>query len=349
MKNYIYSDWYIVCTSRELKHQPIARTILEIPLVLFRGSNRKPIALLDKCPHRNVPLSQGWVRDNQIICRYHGWKFDTDGTCQEIPGLCNVRNNSKNNHKLNAISYPVIEQDNFIWVYCQVNEEPKTQPFKFPLIKQCNFSTFYWQTKEIKAAFVNIAENFLDATHTHFVHAGLIRNQNRKNVNVQITRNAKMVEAIYLGEQNISGLIYQLLAPGCQEIVSIGRFILPSIAQLEYRTNKEEYKLFISLFLTPISENLTKFYAVVTFRWGLPKWLGKLIAVPLFYIGVQQDKKILELQARNIKKFGEEDFASTEIDLIKPHISYLQKMSLCDANNLIIKDVIFKKNLIIKI
>ncbi|BAZ42760.1 putative dioxygenase Rieske iron-sulfur component [Calothrix sp. NIES-4101] len=348
MKNYIYSDWYIVCTSRELKHQPIARTVLEIPLVLFRGSNKKPIALLDKCPHRNVPLSQGWVRENQIICRYHGWKFDADGICQEIPGLCNATNNSKNNHKLNAVSYPVIEQDNFIWVYCQLNEEPKTQPFKFPLINESNFSTFYWQARGIKAASVNIVENFLDATHTHFVHAGLIRNQNRKNVNVQITRNAKMVEAMYLGEQNISGLIYQLLAPGCQEIVSIGRFILPSIAQLEYRTDKEGYKLLISLFLTPISENLTKLYAVVTFHWGLPNWLGKLIAIPLFYIAVQQDTKILELQATNIKKFAGEDFASTAIDVIKPHISYLQKQYISNhCNN--DKDEIFVKSIIIKI
>ncbi len=328
MKNFIHSDWYIVCTSRELKQKPIAKTILGIPLVFFRDSSNQPTALLDRCPHRNVPLSQGWVRGDSIICKYHGWQFDANGICQDVPGLCDTNNDTKRN----VTAYPVIEQNNFIWVYCQPDEIPKTQPYQFPFIDKLGFSTFGWQ-QESKVTLENIAENFLDATHTHFVHAGLIRSSNqRQEITVKITRNAKMVEAVYFGEQSISGLIYQILAPGCKEVVSIGRFILPSIAQLEYRTDKEDYKLFISLFLTPITEEVTKAYAIVTFRWGLPNWLGKVIAKPLFHLAAKQDKAILELQAANIKRFGNEEFVITDIDVMKPHISYLLKQAISNKN-----------------
>ena len=316
----LYDNWYIACQSQELGNKVLARTILGIPLVLFRGKNNQPTALLDRCPHRNIPLSKGCVRNNHLICKYHGWQFDDQGNCTEVTGLCNQQEDSKRN----AIVYPVIEQDNFIWVYCQRDEQPKTQPYQFPYIQEKGFSTFSWQM-ECETSLENAAENFLDATHTHFVHSGLIRtDKQRQNITVKIMRQGDMVEAIYLDEGKISGFIYQLLAPGCREVVSIGRFILPGIAQLEYRTDKE-YKIFISLFITPVGENWVRAYSIVTFRWGLPNWLGKFIAQPLFFKAAQQDQEILQLQTSIIKLFQGEKFVSTEIDVLRPHISYLLK------------------------
>lgn len=321
----LYKDWYIACQSKELRQKPLARIVLEIPLVLFRGSNDKPTALLDRCPHRNVPLSKGWVRNNHLICKYHGWQFDERGICLVCPGLCF----QKKEKSRNGVAYPVIEQDGFIWVYCKANEPPKNKPYQFPYIKEKGYSTFCWQM-ECETSLENVAENFLDATHTHFVHPGLIRtDEQRQDITVKITRQADRVEAVYLDEQEISGLIYKILAPGCQELISIGRFILPAIAQLEYRTDKN-YKLFISLFITPMRENFVRTYSVVTFRWGLPNWLGRVIAQPLFFKAAQQDKEILLLQASNIKLFQGENFVSTKIDILRPHILYLLKKAESD-------------------
>ena len=63
--------WFILCTSRELGTRPLARTLQGTPLVLFRDGRGRPAALLDRCPHRNVPLSLGRVRDGQLECNYH--------------------------------------------------------------------------------------------------------------------------------------------------------------------------------------------------------------------------------------------------------------------------------------
>jgi phenylpropionate dioxygenase-like ring-hydroxylating dioxygenase large terminal subunit len=60
-----------------------------VPLVLFRSQGRAA-ALLDRCPHRNVPLSLGRVlADGRLECAYHGWQFDYEGVCRKIPGLAN--------------------------------------------------------------------------------------------------------------------------------------------------------------------------------------------------------------------------------------------------------------------
>ncbi|HLO85864.1 MAG TPA: aromatic ring-hydroxylating dioxygenase subunit alpha [Nostocaceae cyanobacterium] len=322
---HITNYWYIACQSHQLKRKPLGINILGIPLVLFRDTHGKPAALLDRCPHRNIPLSQGWLENNYLVCKYHGWKFDQQGICQEIPGLCSQLTDTK----CNATSYPLLEQDNFIWIYCQTEQPLDSQPYKFPYVNQPGFSSFTWQM-QCQTTVENAAENFLDATHTHFVHTGLIRqNIQRQEITVKITRQGDMAEAVYLDEKGISGLIYKLLTPGCQNLVSIGRFILPSIAQLEYCTNNN-HKLLISLFFTPLEKNLIQAYAVITFRWNLPSWLGKLIAKPLFWLAAKQDKNILELQTANINKFQEEKFTLTEIDILKPHIQYLLKKA---ANN----------------
>jgi phenylpropionate dioxygenase-like ring-hydroxylating dioxygenase large terminal subunit len=316
VEKFLFQNWYIACTSRELGQKPIERTMLGIPLVIFRGIDGKPSALLDRCPHRNVPLSKGWVKNNHLVCRYHGWCFDAQGICQEVPGLCDWNEDQNRN----AVAYPAIERDGFIWVYCKADEVPKSQPYEFPCLQQKGFSTFI-QRMECETTLENASENFLDATHTHFVHSGLIRTDNQ----LKITRSENMVEAVYLNEETISGLIYKLLAPGCKKVVSIGRFILPSIAQLEYYTDCDRDKLFISLFLTPVNENIMQAYSIVTFRSWLPNWFLKVIARPLFSLASRQDKAILQLQTWNINRFQEEKFTFTEVDVIRPHILFLLK------------------------
>lgn len=327
-KPHRYQDWYIACTTHELRdsqHRTIARMVLGIPLVLFRGSQGQPIALMDRCPHRNVPLSSGRLQQHvdgeiasrHLICPYHGWRFDEQGHCQDIPGCPFVAHPSRN-----AIAYPVIEQQGFIWVYPIAKSDPNTQPYRFPWMEQTGFSTFGWQM-QTAASLENVAENFLDAAHTHFVHAGLIRTaHHRRTVSVQITRGDRQVEAVYANEQQISGLLYRLLAPGCREVVSIGRFLLPGVAQIEYQTDLD-YRLLISLFITPIDRQQVRAYSVVTFYWGLPNWMGRLIAQPLFYQAMRQDLAILQSQTKNLERFGGEQFVYTPLDLLRPYINDL--------------------------
>ena len=77
--------WYIAATARDVGRGPIARTVLGEPLVLFRDPDRRPVALLDRCPHKGGPLSQGIVFGRSVACPLHGWIIRLEDGCAEAP------------------------------------------------------------------------------------------------------------------------------------------------------------------------------------------------------------------------------------------------------------------------
>lgn len=79
--------WYPVARADAVTgDKPVARTLLGTPLVLWRadGSTR---AAVDRCPHRDAPLSLGWLDGCSLVCPYHGWEFGPDGRAAHIPQL----------------------------------------------------------------------------------------------------------------------------------------------------------------------------------------------------------------------------------------------------------------------
>jgi vanillate O-demethylase monooxygenase subunit len=86
------SAWLPVATGEQLAASGgmLAVRLLDTPWVLVRLDGAVT-ALLDRCPHRRVPLSAGQVvttgNGQQIECGYHGWRFDGSGTCTSVPAL----------------------------------------------------------------------------------------------------------------------------------------------------------------------------------------------------------------------------------------------------------------------
>ena len=83
---YLMNAWYAAGWSNEITNKPLARTILDEPIVMYRGADNRVAALEDRCCHRGMPLSKGEVFDNNIRCEYHGMLFDGAGRCVDIPG-----------------------------------------------------------------------------------------------------------------------------------------------------------------------------------------------------------------------------------------------------------------------
>src|SRR5205085_1936412 len=77
--------WYPVCRSSSLRRKPLAVTLMDRPLALFRAASGRPAALLDRCAHRNAPLSLGSVHEGCVRCPYHGWTYDGRGRCRDVP------------------------------------------------------------------------------------------------------------------------------------------------------------------------------------------------------------------------------------------------------------------------
>src|SRR5262245_58519560 len=132
-------QWFIACAASDLRaDRPLACTIQGTPLVLFRGADGRAAALLDRCPHRNAPLSAGRPRDGLLQCGYHGWSFDAEGTCRAIPGLVGGPVDVKARR---ATAYATAETDGFVWVYSTPDVTPRSGPFRFACLDDRRYTT----------------------------------------------------------------------------------------------------------------------------------------------------------------------------------------------------------------
>ena len=64
---------------------PVRLKVLGERLVLFRDATGRPGLLEDHCSHRGASLAYGRVEDDGIRCIYHGWLYDRDGNCLDMP------------------------------------------------------------------------------------------------------------------------------------------------------------------------------------------------------------------------------------------------------------------------
>ena len=78
---FLENCWYVASWADELTREPLGRTLLDRPIVLYRQVDGTPVALEDRCCHRALPLSLGTIEGDDLRCGYHGLKFDGQGVC----------------------------------------------------------------------------------------------------------------------------------------------------------------------------------------------------------------------------------------------------------------------------
>ena len=70
--------------------KPYATTLLEEALVIWRSADGAPHAMRDLRIHRGTALSLGWVSGDELVCGYHGWRYNAEGACTLIPQKANA-------------------------------------------------------------------------------------------------------------------------------------------------------------------------------------------------------------------------------------------------------------------
>jgi phenylpropionate dioxygenase-like ring-hydroxylating dioxygenase large terminal subunit len=308
-------QWFIACRSEALRDRPLATTLQGVPLVVFRGAGGRPGALEDRCPHRNAPLSAGRLRGEELECAYHGWRFDAGGTCRAVPGLASP----PEARATRATAFPCLEQDGHVWVHSTSGVEPRGAPLRFPHLGAPGYTTVL-RDLEVRSTLYGALENVLDVPHTAFLHRGLFRTRSAaREIEVVVRRFADRCEAEFVGEPPPTGLAARLLAPGGGVVTHVDRFLLPSIAQVEYRLGARSH-LVVTTAMTPVDEVRTRLFSVATFRLPVPGWLVGPILAPIAARILRQDAWMLTLQTDNVERFGGERFATTEIDVLGPQI-----------------------------
>jgi len=313
----VLDDWYVACTSAQLdarRDKPLPTQLYGVPIVVFRTSEGVA-ALLDRCPHRNVPLAEGHVEGSLLRCGYHGWAFDREGECREVPTLCGEPSGKARKVR----RFAAREQDGVVWVYATPDVEPVRDPYVFRFARLPGYYSGL-ETFEVEGTIHAVAENALDVPHTAFLHKGLFRKSGAGNsIEVVVRRWHDRAEAEYIGEPRPPGVVGRLLAPQGGVVTHFDRFVLPSITEVEYRLGEHSHICTVSA-LTPLTDTRTRLTAVISFRLPIPSALVAPVLGPIARAIFKQDARVLDQQAQAIARFGGESFASTEVDALGPQI-----------------------------
>lgn len=156
--------WHPVAFSHEVAERPFAAKLLDERIVLYRLSSGTVHAARDLCLHRGVPLSMGTVAGDNLVCAYHGFRYDGEGRCVCIP----AHPGAAIPPKLRLQSYPVSERYGLVWVRL-IDDGPRPLP-AFGAWDDDDYLQVLPDGVEIRASAGRQLEGFLDVSHFSFVH-----------------------------------------------------------------------------------------------------------------------------------------------------------------------------------
>ncbi len=167
---FIENKWYPACLQEELEKQnPLRRKILGRELVVYRTESGKIGVIEDRCCHRNVNLSLGYVKGEHLKCAYHGWEFNETGACVHIPSLpedkpippvCRVG------------TYPVRSDYRMVWVF--IGNPELAGRTELPPMPEMDTLPRVYNYHYFKADLKLVAESLIDAYHINHVHRNSI-------------------------------------------------------------------------------------------------------------------------------------------------------------------------------
>jgi len=162
------NQWYVAAYGSEIGADLKARTICGEPIVFYRASSGDVVALADRCVHRRFPLSKSRRVGDTIVCGYHGFSYDAAGACVAVPGQTRIPRTAR------VKSYPVAEQDSFVWVWIGDDEpaDATTIP-RAPWLAAEGWTTVRGM-EPLAARHSLLVDNLLDLSHETYLHGGYI-------------------------------------------------------------------------------------------------------------------------------------------------------------------------------
>ena len=170
MGNVMRQYWVPAMLSTELPAPdgpPVRVLLLGERLIAFRDSSGRVGLLANHCPHRGASLFFGRNEGCGLRCVYHGWKFDVEGSCVDMP---NEPAESSFKTKVQAVAYPCQERGGVVWTYMgpraippplpdlEANMQPRGQSLANAVQRECNW--------------LQGLEGEIDTSHFSFLHLG---------------------------------------------------------------------------------------------------------------------------------------------------------------------------------
>lgn len=164
---FVRNCWYIGAFTDEIRERPVQRTIMDEPVVFYRGESGQVRAMFGLCPHRFYPLAEGRVTGDAIECNYHGFTIDASGACIRIPSQTDCPKQFR--QKI----YPVIESGPFIWIW--MGDPAQADVAALPDQESLGLATPGWTACglsrfDVQSRYQLLIDNLMDLTHVDFLH-----------------------------------------------------------------------------------------------------------------------------------------------------------------------------------
>jgi phenylpropionate dioxygenase-like ring-hydroxylating dioxygenase large terminal subunit len=169
MGEYFRRYWQPIALSRELAEAdgaPIRVQVMGECLLAFRDTHGRVGLIEPRCAHRGADLFFGRNEEGGIRCIYHGWKYDVQGKCVELP---NVPAGSAYHDKISIKAYPTREFGEMVWAYLG---PPERMPQSVPQLEMGLLPPSHrYVTKRLQQCnWAHSMEGALDTAHFSFLH-----------------------------------------------------------------------------------------------------------------------------------------------------------------------------------
>jgi len=165
MGNLLRLYWVPILLSSEIAEadcSPIRVEILGEKLLAFRDSNGRPGLIDEFCAHRGASLFFGRNEECGIRCAFHGWKYDINGQCVELPSQPDIA------PRIRIKSYACIERGDVVWAYMGPEEKRPVPPeLEWCIVPQAHR---YVSKRLQECNYLQAMEGGIDTTHASWVH-----------------------------------------------------------------------------------------------------------------------------------------------------------------------------------
>lgn len=308
---------------------PVRVRLLGENLVAFRDTDGRVGILEELCPHRGASMYFGRNEECGLRCVYHGWKFDVDGNCVDMPNEP-AESNFKN--KVHLTSYPVRERAGAIWIYMGPKElvtgPPELEWARVPeshvviskYIGECNY--------------MQALEGDIDSAHVSFLHRQLADFQSAPTTNGSRAWNARFTPIDRTPRFTVKDTDYGLMIGARRNTGEAGyywrisQWLMPVFDMIGHDPGVP----FSGHALVPMDDEHVWFWAVRWLgdrpfandeeraRWGGGEGNGRAVVIPgTWRTKANQDNDyLIDRQAQRTRTYtgisgiGEQDLAMTE-------------------------------------
>lgn len=319
---FVRNSWYVAAWAAELEPGAplLARTVLGEPLVLYRTAAGEPVALLDRCPHRLLPLSKGERQGDAIQCGYHGMTFGPDGRCVRIPGQNVIPTNA------HVRRYPTAEHMGMVWVW-PGDPALASRDKLFDRLPQWaaaqkpapRWAWFPGPLTYVKANYQLLCENLVDPQHVAFAHKRTLGSPAMVDIPIETQQMGDTLLVTRWTPDAPASPILQRYGkwPGNVDRWQYYWFFPPSIAVVDFgagspgmpRTEEgrdQAFRVFSAHFMTPETETSTHYFWMILRNFGVGDAAVNADMTEQVVMTFNEDKEILEaIQASEAAPFIE--------------------------------------------